>query len=107
MPDGVLKSKLSKIGRPRVVEVAVPMSATQQTHDSAEAVIASFSAKFGCENARKEFDLYVLSPLPGSAILRVNSVGDESFKQMGRSYPESFESGVYARKERRKRMKDS
>lgn len=94
LQDDLLKSKLSTIGRPRVVEVAVPLSITQHTHCSASAAIATFSARFGHTSDRKEFDLYVTSPLPSRAILRINSAGDESFEQLGRSYPESFESGV-------------
>lgn len=94
LQDDLLKSKLSKIGRPRVVEVAVPISTSQHAHSSAQAAIATFTAKFGYPSDRKEFDLYVTSPLPSSAILRINSAGEESFEQMGRSYPDSFEGSV-------------
>ena len=92
--DGPLKSKLSKIGRPRVVEVAVPLSDSQHVYQSAQAAIATFTAKFGYLSDRKEFDLFFTSPLPGSAIIRINSAGDESFEQMGLSYPEGIEGSV-------------
>ena len=92
--DDKLKADLSKIGRPRALEVAVPMSVSRHVHNSAQAAIATFTAKFGYPSDRKEFDLYVTSPLPSSAILRINSAGEESFQQMGRSYPEGFEGNI-------------
>ncbi len=94
LQDDVLKSKLSKIGHPRVVEVAVPLSISKHSYVAAKAIIATFTATLGIPSDRKEFDLYVTSPLPSSAILRINSAGDESFEQMGLSYPESFENCV-------------
>lgn len=89
--DRELKAKLSQIGRSRVVEVGVAVSEFGGASNAAQAAIAAFAESLGCPCDRGEFDLFITSPLPGDAILRVNSAGDESLDQMGKSYPEGFE----------------
>jgi hypothetical protein len=88
--DEVLLALLASIGQPRVIEIAVPVSATRHSFHAGRAVVATFARSHGCVAEKKGFDLYVKEPLPPSAILAVHSEGDRSFNAMGRGYPTGY-----------------
>ncbi len=45
--DEALLAKLARIGRARVLELDVPMSATDRTYNAAQAVIATYGRSIG------------------------------------------------------------
>jgi hypothetical protein len=81
---------LAGIGRRCVVELAVPLALTRHAHWAGEAVIATFGRSLGCIPAKYQFDLYVSSPLPGSAVLAVHTDADPTFGAMAVTYPPGF-----------------
>lgn len=89
-----LLAKLAKIGRPRVIEVAVPLAATRHAFSAAQAVVATFGRSLGCPGDLKDFDLYAETALPAAAVLRVHSVGEADFEMMGQTYPSNVISGI-------------
>jgi hypothetical protein len=92
IPDDVLSAQLASLGKPRIIELAVPMSATTTRHHyyAGGAVVATFARSRGSIPPTFAFDLYVIQPLPPRAILAVHTEGDAPFVEMGRGYPAAF-----------------
>lgn len=88
-----LLARLETIGRPRVIEVAVPLAATKHAFSAAQAVVATFGRSLGCLGDQKDFDLYAETALPAAAVLRVHSSGETDFDMLGQTYPSNFISG--------------
>lgn len=89
-----LLARLATIGRPRVIEVAVPLAATRHAFSAAQAVVATFGRSLGCPGDQKDFDLYAESALPAAAVLRVHSAGEADFEMMGQTYPSNVISEI-------------
>lgn len=78
------------IGRPRVVEIAIPLSLTTSAYPAAKAVIAAFVKVHGCEPDGGAFDLYANSALGADAVLNVLTEGGTEFGSLARGYPARF-----------------
>jgi hypothetical protein len=83
-------SALLKLGRARIIEVAVPLGATKHSYDAGKAVVATFARSRDAIPSKFAFDLYVETALPATAVLAVHTKGDAAFESMGRDYPEAF-----------------
>jgi hypothetical protein len=81
---------LLKLGRARIIEVAVPLSATKHSYHAGKAVVATFARLRGAMPSNFAFDLYVRTALPATAVLAVHTEGGAAFESMGRGYPEGF-----------------
>lgn len=90
--DPALLEALGGVGRPRVVELAMPLSAAGEFHghSAAAAVLAAFGRSIGCIPDKHAFDLYAVKPLPGAAVLAVHTEGDRWFSRIGRDFPSGF-----------------
>jgi hypothetical protein len=88
--DPALLAPLSVIGKPRVLEVLVPLALTRSSYTAAGAVIATFGRTLGCIPNGHMFDLWVTAPLAASAILKVHTESEPSFQAIGRCYPEGY-----------------
>lgn len=85
--DQDLVGLVQGIGRGRVIEVAVPMSATRHSYSAGSAVVATFARSLGCKPDRMSFDLYTTKRLGADAILRIHSEGESDFAALGSVYP--------------------
>ena len=92
--DQAMLSVLRGIGRPRVLEIGVPLEATRHVTWAAKAVISSFGRNLGCDSSREMFDLYVVRPLSADSVLKIVSEGDTEFMELGRTYPARFRDWV-------------
>jgi hypothetical protein len=88
--DETLTAPLAALGRPRVVELAVPVRLADCGFSAACAAIAAFTRSRGGIPDKFAFDLRVTSPLPPAAVLAVHTEGEPAFDSMGRSYPARF-----------------
>ncbi|TKD51431.1 hypothetical protein [Sphingomonas baiyangensis] len=88
--DPELQALLRTIGRPRVLEFAVPMIKTWSSSAAGAAVIAAYGRSLGCRYDSKMFDLYAHQPLGAECRLAVHSDGDTNFAGLGRTYPASY-----------------
>lgn len=88
--DGPLLAKLGAIGRPRILEVSVPLASTRHAYRAAESVVAAFGRSIGVVTDDYGFSLYVDQALPASAILDIHSEGDPAYNAIGRGYPANF-----------------
>ena len=88
--EDALSSPLKTLGKPRIIEVAVPLSATRHGYDAGMAVIASFARSRGSIPSKYAFDLFIEQPLPPTAILTIHSAGEQTFEAIGRGYPARF-----------------
>lgn len=82
-----LIDRVQGIGRDRVIEIAVPMSATRHSYSAGGAVVATFARTLGCKPDRKSFDLYTAQPLGADAILRIHSEDEPDFAALGTTFP--------------------
>lgn len=88
--EGDILDRLSNVGTPRVLEIAVPVSITPDAYSAAIAVIALFARTLGCHADWGGFDLYARDPLRPEALLRVHTSGESDFAMLGRGYPPSL-----------------
>jgi hypothetical protein len=87
LEDVELIKAVKSFGRPRVIELAVPLRFTAHDYWAAQAVVAAFVREHGCELGRSAFDLYTTNPLSADAVLGVHTEGDHSFAALARGYP--------------------
>ncbi|MBC7140182.1 MAG: hypothetical protein H5U17_15990 [Defluviimonas sp.] len=76
LTDHALLAKLQSIGRPRVIEVAVPLSATNKAYSAACAVVAAYALQHGWPSEKGVFDFFAMKELPADAILHVFTQGE-------------------------------
>ena len=89
--DPGLQTLLTSIGRPRVLEIAMPLAHSCHGYRAAEAVIAAYARMLGCRpDGGGSFDFYSHTALGPEAILAVHSGGDESFLRLARGYPADY-----------------
>lgn len=88
--DEGLQDTLKQIGRPRVLEIAMPLRHSRHTYSAAEAVVATFGRTLGCEPDQHAFDLYSEQALGPAHILAVHSAGESNFGAIARGYPVGF-----------------
>ncbi|MDV3251118.1 hypothetical protein DevBK_07245 [Devosia sp. BK] len=88
--DNELIETLSRIGTPRILEIAVPLHATHHSYAAANTVVRTFARSRGALPDKGAFDLYTEQPLPATAVLAVHSEGDADFIAMGTTYPDSY-----------------
>lgn len=88
--DPDLQSLLKGLGRPRVIELAVPLAITNHAHSAGRAVVSTFAGTLGCHADSGAFDLYARQALGPEAILKIHSEGDTTFAEIARGYPAGF-----------------
>ncbi len=88
--DPDLLGPLARIGRPRIVELAIPLSATRHAYCAVEAVVATFGRAEGAIPSKQAFDLYIGAALPGDAVREIHTEGEATFAAMGRTHPRGF-----------------
>lgn len=87
--DAALQDMLKQIGRPRVLEVAMPLVHSRHGYSAAEAVVATYGRLLGCRPDKHAFDLYTHQPLGPEHVLAIHSEGEANFNAMARGYPMS------------------
>jgi hypothetical protein len=90
MKDPANLAVLTATGKPRVLEIAVPLDLTAQSHSAAGAVVATFGQELGCVVHQHSFDVFVTTALSPDSVLRVHTEGDSSFTALGISYPAGY-----------------
>lgn len=88
--DAALQDLLKQIGRPRVLEIAMPLIHSRHGYSAAEAVVATYGRMLGCRPDKHAFDLYTHQPLGPAYILAIQSDGEPNFGAMARGYPVGF-----------------
>jgi len=88
--DTTLSAPLTRLGKARVAEIAVPLEATRHSHAASKAVVATFGRARGAIPEKSVFDLYLKASIPATAVLALHTEGDAAFTAMGRTYPAGF-----------------
>jgi hypothetical protein len=86
LQDKTLEKLVASIGRPRIIEIAVPVASTNHWYSAGEAVVAAYARTLGCRPDGGAFDLYSITPLGAAAVLAIHSEGEPSFKKMARGF---------------------
>lgn len=84
LEDAALQRLVAQLGKPRVLEIAVPMRATQHSYSAARAAVAAVARTLGLKPDSGSFDLYSSEALGPEAILRIHTAGEEAFERVGR-----------------------
>jgi hypothetical protein len=90
LKDPQLIERVKSFGRPRVIELAVPLGVTRHSYSAAKAVIATFVRTLGCDPDWSAFDLYTTSALSADAVLNIHTEGEPNFAALARGYPRKF-----------------
>jgi len=90
LKDPRLIERVKSFGRPRVIELAVPLEVTRQAYSAAQAVVATFVRTLGCDPDWSAFDLYSTSALSAAAVLNIHTEGEPNFGALSRGYPGGF-----------------
>jgi len=90
MKDPALLGQVAALGAPRILEILVPIVATNHAHPAGEAVLATFGRGLGCIPEKRAFSLYAKSALPPDAVLAVHTEGEPAFAAMGQGHPPGF-----------------
>ena len=90
LEDVDLIELVKRIGKPNVIEVAIPLTATDRAYYAAKAVVATFGLTLGCEPEKNAFDLYSMQALGPETVLNIHTGGDPNFVALARGYPASF-----------------
>jgi hypothetical protein len=90
MKDPALLGQVSTLGAPRILEVLVPVVATNHAYSAGEAVLATFGRGLGCIPEKRAFDLYAKRALPPDALIAVHTEGEPTFAAMGQGHPPGF-----------------
>ncbi|WFU42221.1 hypothetical protein QA640_07025 [Bradyrhizobium sp. CB82] len=90
LEDERLERLVAGMGRPRILEVGVPVEKTNQWLSAGRAVVGTFARTLGCRPDHGAFDLYTMEPLGPAAILAVHTAGESTFKRVGRGYPAEY-----------------
>jgi hypothetical protein len=85
--DAQLKTAVASIGKARVIEVAVPLDATNRAYLAGKAVVATFARSLGCMADFGAFDLYA-----------TRALGPDAWKCIRRVKRPSLRSGRRIRK---------
>ncbi|MBQ8105571.1 MULTISPECIES: hypothetical protein [unclassified Afipia] len=88
LQDQKLKNRVSNIGRPYVLEIAVPISYTGQWYWAGQAVVCTFARSLGLHASGADFDFYSTKPLGPDAVLAVHAEGTVSFAAVADQYPD-------------------
>jgi hypothetical protein len=90
LKDAGLIKLVKGIGKPRVIEIAVPLNATNHAYGAASAVMAAFAQTLGCKADRAAFDLYSTRDLGPASVLKIHTDGEPTFRALARGYPATF-----------------
>jgi hypothetical protein len=90
LKDKRLERLVARIGRPRILEIGVPIASTNHWYSAGKAVVAAYACALGCRADQGAFDLYSMTPLGATALLAVHTEDEASFKAMARGYPPRF-----------------
>jgi hypothetical protein len=90
LEDDRLKKLVAKIGRPRILEVAVPIAKTRHAYSAGCAIVGAFARTLGCRPDREAIDVYITGSLDPTAILAIHSDGEPIFRKIGKGYPVGF-----------------
>lgn len=90
LKDPKLVELVKSFGRPRVIELAVPLQVTSHAYSAAKAVAATFIRSLGCEADWAAFDLYAMSALGADAVLTMHTEGEPNFAALAFGYPTGF-----------------
>jgi len=88
--DERLTQLVASIGRPRILEIAVPIAKTREWYSAGKAVVAAYARTLGCWPDRGAFDLYSMTDLGPETVVAIHTAGDEPFDLMARGYPPEF-----------------
>jgi hypothetical protein len=87
LKDPELIERVKSFGRPRVIELAIPLEVTRHAYSAAKAVVATFLRTPGCDPDWSAFDLYTTSALGADAVLNIHTEGEPLFAALARGYP--------------------
>lgn len=80
--EETIVNKLGLIGKARICEIAIPVSMLN-LGSIKQGVLKTFAKSLGCQIEPAGTDVYIEQTLPGSAVMRVYTEGEEDFRSFG------------------------
>lgn len=92
--EGPIAALLKSIGRPRVIEFALPLRVITRIDSAAKDVVDAYSFALGCKGAwGGGSDIVAVEPIPPEWIVAIHSPSEAHFEIFGRGYPARWISG--------------
>ena len=73
--DETLIAKVQAIGKPRIIEAAVPLNHTTASYNASKSVLATFARSLGCVTSKHAIDVCATAALPSDATSRSTRMG--------------------------------
>lgn len=95
LEDETLRAHLQTLGKPRILEITLPLAAVRPFTALGKAMLAVHAHHEGVDADRFMVDLFAVQPLPPASIVAVHTEGDAGYAAFGHTYPKVI-SGTFA-----------
>jgi len=89
LSDEIVKTKLKKIGLPRVIEIETALSDGLNAFSVSETVLQAWAKKLGVSVAPSGTDLAIKESIEKATVVKVHKAGQSSFDALAKTYPEN------------------
>lgn len=89
LSDEIVKTKLKKIGLPRVIEIETALSDGLNAYLVSETVLEAWAKKLGVSVAPSGTDLAINESIEKATVVKVHKAGQSSFDALAKTYPEN------------------
>jgi len=89
LSDEIVKTKLKKIGLPRVIEIETALSDALNAFSVSETVLQAWAKKLGVSVAPSGTDLSIKESIEKATVIKVHKAGQNSFDALAKTYPEN------------------
>ena len=95
LKDETLRAHLQTIGKPRILEIALPLAAVRPSTQLAKAVLSAHAHNEAIDAGSFMVDLFAIQPLSPASLIAVHTEGEASYAALGSTYPTHI-SGTFA-----------
>lgn len=89
LSDEMVKTKLKKIGLPRIIEIETGLSDNFNAFSVSETILQTWAKKLGVSVAPSGSDLAIKNSIEKAKVVKVHTEGLSSFNALAKTYPEN------------------
>ena len=89
LSDKIVKTKLKKIGLPRIIEIETALSDGLNAFSVSKTVLQAWAKKLGVSVAPSGSDLAIKESIEKAKVVKVHTEGQRSFNALAKTYPKN------------------